>query len=759
MIGNIIYTAISMCIGICLLLTNHILLFVTLAILFISYISYYHSRKLAIICTIVIGITSIYTFMIDKINVTSIPNNTEQFIGVVDSIPSIDGNKMRFIFKVNNEKLQVSYTIQTEEQQHAMSEVKPGMFLQINGMLDKAKSSTNDNAFDYREYLKQQHIHYVLKANSLKFSSKPSYKIKYELLQIRQSQIDLIEENFPKESAPFVEALIFGERALFDSDIERNYRELGLVHLLAISGSHISLLIVGGYFCLLRIGITKSKATVILLIILPIYMILAGASPSVVRAVIVGMIVLLSFFHKAKLLAIDILSIALILMLLINPYSLLNVGFQLSFVISFCLIVSSKFLSTLSPFMMTLAVTIIAQFVALPITLFNFYEISFLSIPLNLIFVPFISFIIFPLAFISLIVYRIPFIGDFILSFLDVLISISNRFLELIAKIPNASIIFGKPTFIWIIIFYTFLIVLFFRFEQKKKVSIILIELFVLLCFQYVDLDRSVKVTFIDVGQGDCILIQMKSENYMIDTGGTISFGGEAWEKQKDPFEVGKDTVVPYLKSIGVRKIDKLIITHGDQDHIGGATAIFDELKVEELVLGEKIDRSNLEMDLIEIAKRKGSKIITVGSGDSWSKGSTTFQILSPFGDEAEENSRSIVIYTQIGEHNWLFTGDLDISGEERIVEKYPKLNVDVLKVGHHGSNTSTGEELLEVTTPKIAIISVGENNRYGHPNDEVIERLSTQVVLRTDELGMISYEYRGGQGTFTSHKSYDEVQ
>lgn len=758
MIGNYVYAAFSICIGICIILTNYFFIFFLFGIIFILYMYKYHSIKIMMICLSIFCISIIYTVFVEKNNISEIPIETTQFVGIVDSIPIIDGNKLRFVYKINNEKVQVTYTIKSEDEQKFMTQMNAGMYVQINGTLEQPNISKNDNAFDYYQYLRQQHIHYLLKPTNINLLEQSSNNIKYKLLQVRQHQIDLIENNFTEISAPFVEALIFGERSAFDMEVENNYQELGLIHLLAISGSHISLLIVGGYLCLLRIGLTKSKSTIVLLIVLPMYMVLAGASPSVVRASIVGIIVLISFFIKTKLLAIDFLSIALIIMLLYNPYSLLNVGFQLSFVISFCLIVSSSYLSTLTPVMLSLAVTIIAQLAAIPISLFNFYELSFLSIPLNLLFVPFISFVVFPLSLISLIIFQIPIVSNLVIQLLDILIIISNNVLAIVASFPSASIIFGKPDFFWIILFYVVTIIFFFKLEQRKSIWITLICMCGLLLFQYVDTDRITKITFIDVGQGDCIFIQLNTENYLIDTGGTVSLGMEEWEKTKEPFEVGKDTVVPYLKSIGIRKLDKLIITHGDQDHIGGATAVFNDLKVEELILGKKDERSNLELQLIKIATQNDTKVTEVGSGNSWENGNSHFQVLSPFGDEVEENSRSIVIYVNIGNYKWLFTGDLDTVGEERIIEKYNMLDVDVLKVGHHGSKTSTGENLLQVTTPTVAIISVGENNRYGHPNEEVIDRLDEQIVLRTDELGMITYEYVDRQGTFSSHLSYDAV-
>ena len=265
---------------------------------------------------------------------------------------------------------------------------------------------------------------------------------------------------------------------------------------------------------------------------------------------------------------------------------------------------------------------------------------------------------------------------------------------------------------------------------------------------------REGEVTFLDVGQGDSIFIKLPygKGTYLIDTGGNQIFGKEQWQKKQRPYEVGRDRVVPFLKSKGISTLDKLIITHGDLDHAGGAMAIMNELNVKELVLPDTVKKSELETKLLQQASVKGINVRFVRKGDQWKSGEHTFKILSPIQDSLENgNNGSIVLYSEIGGLRWLFTGDLEEDGEKKMLKESGHFTIDVLKVGHHGSKTSTTDLFLEGLSPKIAIISVGENNRFKHPNQEVLERLEKRQIkiLRTDRSGAISYMFENKTGTF----------
>lgn len=254
------------------------------------------------------------------------------------------------------------------------------------------------------------------------------------------------------------------------------------------------------------------------------------------------------------------------------------------------------------------------------------------------------------------------------------------------------------------------------------------------------------EVTFIDVGQGDCIFIRLpfNQGNYLIDTGGVLHFAQEEWKKREKPFDPGESIVVPFLKSKGITKLDKLILTHGDIDHVGSSGVIFEHMQIDELIVGQTQEKSNAEQEIIKLARANQTKVTYAFNGLYWSQGKNQFFILAPEKNAKASNDASIVIYAKLGMKRWLFTGDIEKDGEEQLIQKYPNLQVDILKVGHHGSNTSTTDRFLKVVQPKVAVISVGENNLYGHPHKEVIERLEDDDIktYRTDEHGAITFTY-----------------
>lgn len=230
-----------------------------------------------------------------------------------------------------------------------------------------------------------------------------------------------------------------------------------------------------------------------------------------------------------------------------------------------------------------------------------------------------------------------------------------------------------------------------------------------------------------------------------------MEFEREGWQDRRDRFDPGLDIVLPFLKSQGVREIDKLILTHGDSDHIGGAVAILGEVDVRQIILPRATDRSPLEAEIIRMAVSEGTEIYAGGEGTSWKTASAEFKLLGPAETEGDRNERSIVVLAKLGGMTLLFTGDLGIEGEKSFLEKYSEVDIDILKVGHHGSKYSSSSLFLESIRPEYAVISVGAKNRYGHPGEEVLKRLedSRIRVFRTDQDGAVIYRFIGDSGTF----------
>ncbi|MFF3024350.1 DNA internalization-related competence protein ComEC/Rec2 [Gottfriedia sp. NPDC057948] len=724
---------------------------------------------LLIICVISICITSSICYLQNNKMISSKPKPSQNVRGEITSTPIIDGNKVSFTFKLHNQEILLNSFANTKEQLKVFQKRKIGEICEVKGEVTLPLENSNPYLFNYKKYLLNQGIHWIITANpnSLGDCENGKRTIIQSINYSRHALTKYVEVNFNSNTEGYINALLFGDRTKMNAITESQYQIVGIVHLLAISGSHISLLSLGIYFLLIRIGVTKETSLFITILCIISYGFLAGASASVVRAVIIG--VLVCFYKLAKM-KVDITSLlftSCIIMLFAKPNYIDDIGFQFSFVTSFVLVLTSEqILNYKSWYARALYTSSITQLASIPILLFNFHELSPYSIIINLLFIPYISFIIMPLCIFC---FGLSFINLEISEMLTLLltffINMSDKLLSICMQLPFIKLIFIHPSkgilFIYIVLIF---LILYFMESQKDKKLLMncLIGFFILIFghFVYPSFNPVGKIMFIDVGQGDCILIKLpfNKGNYVIDTGGKLTGKEETWMKRKKPFSTGNDLLIPILKGEGISKIDKLIFTHGDIDHIGGGKEVLQSFNVKQLIVGDKTEFTSAEKERISIAIKKGVEIKKISEGMSWKIDTNYFQVISPIKDYVgEENQGSIVLKAYIGGKNWMFSGDLDENGENRLISKYPDLKADVLKIGHHGSKTSTSESFIKAVMPKIGIISVGEKNRYGHPTKEVLDRLKKYNVktLRTDELGAITYEFKKGQGTIFTFKAY----
>ncbi|MBC2122265.1 DNA internalization-related competence protein ComEC/Rec2 [Listeria marthii] len=720
--------------------------FVPICICLLGLIAFIKKSKMILLFILLYLLIYSFLFIVEKSNTSSF--TATEFSGncqIIDNL-KVDGDSFQAISRCKKEKFQLSYKITTEEEQQQLKNLQYGQFISVSANIETPQVNRNQNQFNYQEHLKRQRIHYVLQASSLSISDEVSPSILMRIQNIRLQTITHITENISPKINPYFLALITGEKNGFSPEMYETYQQMGVVHLLAISGLHVNLLVGAIYFLLLKFGITRERAVLCLLVFLPFYIILTGANPPVIRAATMTALLLLSEKYATKWSSFSVICLSFVQFFLLQPYVIYEVGFQLSYAVSFGIILSSRQILTRQQniFTKSLAISFVSTMMSSVVMMYHFYSFSWVGIFFNLLYVPIFTIIILPgcisvflLSMCSPVLSAIP---ESVLTFL---IQFIESFTNVLAKIPRQTIVTGRPnTIILVLIIGT--ILLFFYQWQKKKFPIGIFIFFCLLCyissFNFIG-----KVSFVDVGQGDSILIQLpyNKGNYLIDTGGQLPFEKEDWAKKRKPFTIGESTLTPVLKSKGISSLDKVIITHSDADHMEGLDDLAKNISIKELIFAQGAENKAIMKEALAAMPQVKQTIILAGA--NWQVGENRFECLYPTQAGVGGNDDSIVLKAILDNKVWLFTGDLEANGEQKLLDQPVK--ADILKVGHHGSKTSTSKEFMQQVQPTFAIISCGVKNRFGHPHAETLKTLEAAetTILRTDLQGEIIYTFGKG--------------
>ncbi len=650
-------------------------------------------------------------------------SNEEEITGLIKS-KKVTNNKITLELK-SKENIILNYYVDTYDELNKLNDVLyEGVTITAHGTLNQPSNNTIPNTFNYKKYLKSKKIYYTFKTDALEVVGQNS-NIYYQFKHWLSKRIETIDDT------GYIKAFVLGSKNEIDEDIFKTYQNNGITHLFAISGMHISLFSSILLFLLKKIHLKDNQAYKIVLLFLLGYTFLVSFTASVVRAFTLYLLLYLNKRLKLGVTTTRIFIYAIVLILLLNPFFILDIGFLYSSLTSFGLILFSDYLKTSNKVLALLRVSLIALLFSLPITINNFYEYNFLSILANIIIVPLVSTIIYPLSLITLI---FPFFHPILKFFLMILETIST----ILSNITWFKIILPKMPW-FLIIGYYFIIYLIFK-TKKKGLVILLITLLLgyKLSFNF---DSNFYVYYLDVGQGDSILLinPRSRKATLIDTGGKKSVSYN--EFSPNEYHVSNN-IITFLKSINISKINTLITTHGDYDHMGESLNIVNNFKVGKVVLNCG-SLNELEQDLITLLDKKHIK---------YSKCINQLDI-SPIklyflnsGEYDNENDNSNVIYAKLNDYKFMFMGDAGVEKEKDILNKYNISVIDVLKIGHHGSKTSSSKEFITKIKPKYSIISVGKNNRYGHPNKEVLENLKDSKIYRTDQDGSIMFKIKNNK-------------
>lgn len=546
-----------------------------------------------------------------------------------------------------------------------------------------------------------------------------------------------IVETFPPSLAAEAQALLIGFQENVDDQLNRAYQKLGITHLFAISGLHVALVSFLFFQLWLRLRIRREIATILLLILLPLYAVLAGGAPSIWRAVSVVELIMLAQYFRWKIPIDDALSISFIMFVLLEPGAVFQVGFQLSYLATYSLVYSGRILARYSNFwVQSFYITFVCQILVYPLLLHHFYEISLSSFIANIFFVPLFSFIILPINLFALVLTFLPFpLDSFLFYIYEPLRTALTNFILYIQQPIVQMWNPGKPSIMWLILLYSSVFFAFYLLDQHAPLKKVFIALILPAFIFHVQplLHSDLKIAFVNVGQGDCIVIELprRKSVIVIDAGGLLRFEQEEWKERKTVYEVGRQVVVPYLKGRGMQTIDTFVLSHADADHVEGAEEVLREILVKEVHVTPGSIAKPVMNDFLYELEKTNTKLIEKMAGHKWQIGQTAFEYLWPLEIEYEGNNDSLVLFVKHNAFRALFTGDLEQEGEKELIQLYEEKlrNIDLLKGGHHGSKTSSIEEFVTVTNPKFAVFMAGENNRYNHPHIDVVNRFESKNI------------------------------
>ncbi len=649
----------------------------------------------------------IITLLRANINVKSKYNiNDNKFYGVVIDY-KINDDYVSFVIK-GREKIKCNYYLSDNE----VFDIKYGDKVLLDGTLSIPKNNTIPNTFNYKEYLNNNNIYYLLTVDNV-ISVERSKNIFYKFKNIIKSRIDNIDKS------GYLEAFIMGNKSNIDKNIFNTYKNNGVMHIFSVSGMHISIL--ASIVLYLLNLVNKSENNIFFVIIVLIfYMILTNYQASIVRSVVFFSLLKILKYLKINIDNKDILLIAISIILIIYPKYLYNIGFLYSSIISFSLIFYSNYFNR-KYILNTILISTVSLLISLPITINTNYFVNLFSILLNVFFVPVISFIVYPL---SIITFFIPFFYKVFIILISILENISLYF----DSIKFLNLYICKMNYFVIFVYYLFL----YLFLSKNRKYIILVLLLIIFLKVSIYFDINYYVYYLDVGQGDMSLVKYKDEVIVIDTGPKNFYSD---------YEI-MDNIILFFRSIGVSNIDLLIISHGDNDHIGNANYLINNFKVKNVSFNSG-KYNELETDLIKLLKYKNINYFKDTFRKYNNKRSYSYLNTKEYDNE---NDNSSVIYLKIYKYSFLFMGDAGVEKEKDILDLYSLLNVDFLKVGHHGSNTSSSREFIDAVKPRYSIISVGKNNRYGHPKEEVLNNLKKSKIYRTDQDGSIIFKIKNNK-------------
>ena len=641
--------------------------------------------------------------------------------------------------------------------------IEYGDEIQLTGLFTKPETQRNYKGFDYSKYLKTLNIFGNIDVQDIiKRDKRVNIHVYVNTIYLKIKKI--FYKSFEKQNASILCGIVLGDTIGINNYIKEKFSDSNIAHTLAISGMHIGY--ITGFCTFFIIIFGKRKGYFITIFVLLVYISIIGFHPSAIRASIMAILMLCSKIIYKKSDIWTNISFSCLILLLYNPYLIMNSGFILSYIGTIGIIVFSHNFKPKSKIIKSIGITVSVFISIFPILAVCFHKIPILNLFISCIIGTIVALCLI-LGIFFIIFNSLNFKVRFIIDILNILISFFINIAEFGAKIPLGKIYIISPSMFFIIIYYFIVILVFFRYKlyhtksrtfftrrirnlisllkykiKSNKKRCISLAVLIIISFTIIRaIPNNLKIYFVDVGQGDsCLIITPENKKILLDGGGSTSENND----------VGKNVLIPYLLNRGITKLDYIIVSHFDTDHVGGLLTVMEKLKVDKVIISKQGENSaNLEK-FKEIISKKNTNVKVVGKGDRVQIEKNLYlDILWPDNQNLISdnilNNNSIVVKLNYKSFSMLFTGDIEEIAEKEILKQYKNnlnvLNSTILKVAHHGSKTSSTQEFLDAVKAKIALIGVGENNKFGHPNEEVIKMLRDMRtrIYRTDKMGEIT--------------------
>ena len=657
---------------------------------------------------------------------------SQDLVGYVEKVRilpdtiKVNGDSLSFRGKADGRTFQVYYKLQSEEEKEQFQALTDIYEIELEGKLSEPEGQRNFGGFDYQAYLKTQGIYQILTIKSIQsLKEVGSWDIGENLSSLRRKAIVWIKTHFPDPMRNYMTGLLLGHLDTDFEEMNELYSSLGIIHLFALSGMQVGFFMDAFKKLLLRLGLTQEKLKWLTYPFSLIYAGLTGFSASVIRSLLQKLLAQ----HGVK--GLDNFALTVLVLFIIMPNFFLTAGGVLSCAYAFILTMTSKEGEGLKA---VARESLVISLGILPILSFYFAEFQPWSILLTFVF----SFL-FDLVFLPLL--SILFILSFVypVTQLNLIFEWLESIIRLVSRMASRPLVFGQPT-AWLLILLLVSLALVYDFRKNIK-RLAGFSLFIVGLFFLTKHPLENEITMLDVGQGESLFLRDETgKTILIDVGGKAESDKkiEDWQK-KSTTSNAQRTLIPYLKSRGVAKIDQLVLTNTDKEHVGDLLEVTKAFHVGEILVSKG---SLTQKEFVAELEASQTKVRSVTAGENLPIFGGYLEVLSPrkIGDGGNEDS--LVLYGKLLDKHFLFTGDSKEKGEKELLKQYPTLEVDVFKAGQHGAKTSSNPVFLEKLKPEITLISVGKNNRAKLPHQETLTRLESikSKIYRTDQQGAIRF-------------------